>query len=113
MTTEEILQRERNRLNKLMRDEMLPFIIKTVEGNTTTEIIDETKRKEITAKYDKLYNDFGTALLNTPPTYQELRAKEYPSIQEQLDLIYWDKVNGTNVWQKTIEAIKAKYPKDK
>lgn len=44
-------------------------------------------------------------------SYAELRSREYPPIQEQLDMQYWDKVNGTNVWQKTIEAIKAKYPK--
>lgn len=45
------------------------------------------------------------------PDYQELRAKEYPPIQEQLDMIYWDKMNGTNNWEKTITAVKEKYPK--
>jgi len=43
--------------------------------------------------------------------YQRDRAKAYPSIQEQLDLQYWDKVNGTNKWQDAINAVKAKYPK--
>ena len=43
--------------------------------------------------------------------YQRDRAKEYPSIQEQLDMQYWDAVNGTTVWQDTINAIKVKYPK--
>ena len=43
--------------------------------------------------------------------YQRDRAKEYPSIQEQLDLQYWDKINGTNNWQDAINAVKAKYPK--
>lgn len=43
--------------------------------------------------------------------YQRDRAKEYPSIQEQMDMQYWDSVNGTTVWQDTINAIKAKYPK--
>jgi hypothetical protein len=43
--------------------------------------------------------------------YQRDRVKEYPSIQEQLDMQYWDAVNGTTVWQDTINAIKAKYPK--
>lgn len=45
------------------------------------------------------------------PTYSEKRAAEYPSLPEQMDLIYWDKVNGTTVWQDTIAEIKAKYPK--
>jgi hypothetical protein len=44
--------------------------------------------------------------------YQRDRAKEYPSIQEQLDLQYWDKVNGTNKWQQAINAVKQKYPKE-
>jgi hypothetical protein len=43
--------------------------------------------------------------------YQRDRAKEYPSIKEQLDMQYWDSVNGTTIWQDTINAIKAKYPK--
>ena len=43
--------------------------------------------------------------------YQRDRAKEYPSVKEQLDMQYWDSVNGTTVWQDTINAIKAKYPK--
>ena len=43
--------------------------------------------------------------------YQRLRANEYPSIQEQLDMQYWDKINGTTVWQDTVQAIKDKYPK--
>ena len=44
--------------------------------------------------------------------YQRDRAKEYPSIQEQLDMQYWDKINGTNNWQDAINADKEKYPKE-
>ena len=43
--------------------------------------------------------------------YQRDRAKAYPSIQEQLDMQYWDKINGTNNWQDAINAVKAQYPK--
>jgi hypothetical protein len=45
------------------------------------------------------------------PSYAELRAAEYPDMATQLDMQYWDNVNGTTVWQDTIDAIKAKYPK--
>jgi len=45
-------------------------------------------------------------------TYAELRAAEYPSIKDQLDMLYWDKVNGTNQWQQAITTVKATYPKD-
>ena len=44
-------------------------------------------------------------------SYDRLRQQEYPSREEQLDMMYWDKVNGTTVWEDTIQAIKDKYPK--
>ena len=45
------------------------------------------------------------------PSYSELRATEYPSREDQFDMMYWDKVNGTTVWEDTIQAVKNKYPK--
>ena len=45
------------------------------------------------------------------PDYATLRHQEYPSRDEQLDMMYWDKINGTTVWEDTIQAIKDKYPK--
>jgi hypothetical protein len=46
-----------------------------------------------------------------PDTYKYQRASAYPSIQEQLDLLYWDKINGTDNWEQAIAAVKAEYPK--
>jgi hypothetical protein len=43
--------------------------------------------------------------------YQELRAAAYPSIQEQLDMQYWDSVNGTTTWKDAIAAVKTENPK--
>ena len=43
--------------------------------------------------------------------YQRDRAKAYPSIEEQLDMQYWDKVNGTDTWEQAINAVKLEYPK--
>ena len=40
--------------------------------------------------------------------YQTDRAKEYPSIVDQLDDIYH---NGIDGWKETIKAVKDKYPK--
>ena len=45
------------------------------------------------------------------PDYITLRQQEYPSREEQLDMMYWDRVNGTNIWEETIQSIKDKYPK--
>lgn len=45
-------------------------------------------------------------------TYAEKRLAEYPALGDQLDMIYWDKVNGTHFWQDKITEIKNKYPKN-
>jgi hypothetical protein len=43
--------------------------------------------------------------------YQRVRATAYPSIQEQLDMQYWDKVNGTTNWEDAIAKTKSDIPK--
>ena len=43
--------------------------------------------------------------------YIRNRVSEYPSIQDQLDMIYWDRQNDTKKWDETIKAVKDKYPK--
>lgn len=64
----------------------------------SVEII-ELKVRELLEK-QTIKNDY------IPP-----REKEYPTISEQLDMLYWDKMNGTNIWMETIQNIKMKYPK--
>jgi len=46
-----------------------------------------------------------------PEQYALDRANAYPSIQEQLDMQYWDSVNGTTTWKDAIEAVKTEHPK--
>jgi type II secretory pathway component PulK len=43
--------------------------------------------------------------------YARDRASAYPSMQDQLDMQYWDGVNGTTTWQDAIEAVKTGNPK--
>ena len=43
--------------------------------------------------------------------YKEQRAMAYKPLAEQLDMMYWDKVNGTTTWQEHIKTVKAQYPK--
>ena len=69
-------------------------------------------------KYEQFIQDVaeqGIEIVEGPdivePDYAALRSQEYPSRDEQLDMMYWDKVNGTTVWEDTIQAIKDKYPK--
>ena len=44
--------------------------------------------------------------------YQRDREKEYPSWQDQMDMQYHDKVNGTSTWQTAIAKVKSDNPKE-
>ena len=71
-----------------------------LNGTTPISVSDiEAKKIELQADYDA-------------KQYQRDRAKAYPAIQEQLDMQYWDKINGTNNWQNAIAQIKADNPKE-
>jgi hypothetical protein len=56
----------------------------------------EAKMVELQAEYDA-------------KQYQRDRAKEYPSMADQLDDIYH---NGIDAWKATIKTTKDKYPKE-
>ena len=58
----------------------------------------EDKMVEVQAEYDA-------------KQYQRDRATAYPSIQDQLDMQYWDNVNGTTNWKDSIAKVKADNPK--
>ncbi len=66
---------------------------------------------DVEQAYDGNWYVMGYSPKKPEPSYAEKRLAEYPSIGDQLDMIYWDKVNGTNLWQEKIAQIKAKYPK--
>jgi len=67
------------------------------DGNPTNITNDQilTKQAELQADYDA-------------NQYQRDRKKEYPSIEDQLDDIYH---NGIDGWKATIKTTKDKYPK--
>ena len=69
------------------------------DGTTPIPVADiEAKIAELQAEYDA-------------NQYQRDRATAYPSIQEQLDMQYWDKVNGTTNWEDAIAKVKTDTPK--
>lgn len=43
--------------------------------------------------------------------YVDSRRAAYPSVGEQLDMMYWDLVRGTHVWRDTVACVKARFPK--
>jgi len=70
-----------------------------LNGTTPISVEDiKAKQAELKAEYEA-------------KQYQRDRAKEYPPITEQLDMMYWDKVNGTDNFLKAIQAVKDKFPK--
>jgi hypothetical protein len=41
----------------------------------------------------------------------EKRRIDYGPTEDQLDMQYWDKVNGTTTWKAHVADVKAKHPK--
>ena len=58
----------------------------------------EAKMVEVQAEYDA-------------NQYQRDRATAYPTIQDQLDMQYWDNINGTTTWEDAIAKVKSDNPK--
>lgn len=69
------------------------------------------KHLDVELAYNGNWYLTGYAPAEPEKSYVQKRQAEYPDLGEQLDMIYWDKVNGTNTWQSKIAEIKAKYPK--
>ena len=57
----------------------------------------EAKMVEVQADYD---------------AKQYQRDRVYPSIGEQLDMQYWDSVNGTTTWKDAVAKVKSDNPKN-
>jgi phosphoglucomutase len=81
----------------------------SVTNNSTITWLDTEQTQptdaEIQAEIARLQADYEAK------EYQRQRAAAYPSMAEQLDMLYWDKVNGTNNWAEAIDAVKQEYPK--
>ncbi len=43
--------------------------------------------------------------------YKDRRRVAYPSVEDQLDMIYHDKKDGTDTFVESIDDVKIKYPK--
>lgn len=69
-----------------------------VDGKPVT-INDALVQQEV----DRLLNAY------TSNEYQRLRKAAYPSIEDQLDILYH---GGYDAWKATIETVKNQYPKD-
>ena len=73
-------------------------------NNERLEFNDDDYAQAITDLANSKFNEqqFG---------YIEARQEAYGSVQDQLDMQYWDSVNGTTLWADHIAQVKADNPK--
>ena len=71
------------------------------------------ERMEFTdSDYDQAVEDRKNSILNDYNFgYIQARQEAYGSIQDQLDMQYWDGVNDTTTWADHIAQVKADNPK--
>jgi len=60
---------------------------------------------DVNAGLKKLQDDFDSL------DYARKRKKAFPSIQDQLDMQFWDKKNGTTTWVDAVAKVKSDNPK--
>lgn len=73
---------------------------------------DGEKREPTTEEWDALNKEAARLkAANKKMEYARNRRQEYMKLN-QFELMYDDKINGTNTWVEAIQAIKAKFPKD-
>ena len=73
---------------------------------------DEAILSEVTLEQSKI--DTARSELNAEATaikYQSDREGSFASIGDQLDMQYWDAVNGTTTWKDHIAKVKSENPK--
>ena len=65
----------------------------------------------IPADYVAITEAQAKSLIEPVSTYKDKRLEDYHSLNEQLDMLYWDQKNGTTNWQDHITEVKNKHPK--
>ena len=64
------------------------------------------------ADYDQAIIDLANSKWNEQQFgYVQARQKAYGSVQDQLDMQYWDSVNDTTTWADHIAKVKSDNPK--
>ena len=64
------------------------------------------------ADYDQAITDLANSKWDTQQFgYVQARLEAYGSVQDQLDMQYWDSVNGTTTWADHIAQVKSDNPK--
>jgi len=81
--------------------------IRDEDGNDVTidqSLVDAARTTLDTEAAATLYQRQRTGVAGTTDTI-------YLPIDQQLDMQYWDSINGTTTWKDHVAAVKVKYPK--
>ena len=70
-------------------------------------VVEADGKAYISSGVEKTVDDAAVSLKKVQLT----RAAAYPSIQDQMDMQYWDAVNGTTTWKDAIAKVKSDNPK--
>ena len=71
----------------------------------TKDDVTQPSNEDILAEQTRLQAEYDNN------QYQRDRAVAYASIQDQLDMQYWDNVNSTTTWKDHIAQVKSNNPK--
>ena len=81
-------------------------------GNGLFVQFDDVKREYTDTEYEQAVTDLAKLKLKEQDNgYKINRRLAYASIQDQLDMQYWDSVNGTTTWKDHIAQVKSDNPK--
>ena len=104
-TIDEIKNRIRSEnptLNKAVNNDVFQLTPEEYEATINSWAEAEYKQQE----EERIRTNGGVT-----PDYAQFRREAYPSLPDQLDMIYHDSVDGTTTWNDAIAAVKAKYRK--
>lgn len=71
---------------------------------TTYELTDEEYEALIIARGESYYHEQQHG-------WKQNRVNAYKPVEEQLDMLYWDSVNGTTTWEDHVAQVKSDNPK--
>ena len=78
----------------------------TINGDSKTNIVAvDSSENSVTINWTDV------EAWTDPDAYKIKRQTEYPSVQDQLDMQYWDNVNSTTTWKDAIAKVKSDNPK--
>ena len=92
------------------------FLFKAIENLSTNGFIlyDDNSIKYDSKDGNPTQAEIDAEVIRLQAEYdnqQYQRDRQYPSLEEQADMAYWDRKNGTTTLDDALDAVKAEYPK--